>query len=79
MVTHTYQTRIHYSSVVPRARQDMALDKDVALVYFVKNKVYQHTVKHRSYADVVKSHTHTPATIETNTVKHRDQKVVNVH
>ena len=59
MITHTYQTRIHYSTVPPRARQDMALDKHAAFVHFAEYKVYQNAVKHRSYADVVKFHTNT--------------------
>ena len=48
------KTKVYYSSVVPKAREQSNIDKNSALTYFYKQKAYQTTIANRSYADALR-------------------------
>ena len=54
MGTHSHKSRIYYSSVIEKARQDCNIDKHKACYYFARNKAYQKATANRSYADALK-------------------------
>ena len=52
--TQRQKTKVYYSSVVAKAREQSNIDKNSALTYFYKQKAYQTTSGNRSYADALK-------------------------
>ena len=52
--TQRQKTKVYYSSVVAKAREQSNIDKNSALTYFYKQKAYQTTSANRSYADALK-------------------------
>ena len=52
--TQKQKTKVYYSSVVAKAREQSKVDKNSALTYFYKQKAYQTTSLNRSYADALK-------------------------
>ena len=77
MVTQKHKTRVYYSSVVPRARQHIDLNKDTALLHFSKNKAYQNTVTQNSYAEVLRFGRTIPVTVKPSTAQLEKQKCSN--
>ena len=55
MITHTQKSRLFYSSVVPKAKQECNTCKDTAWCYFLKANSYQKVRANKSYADAVNS------------------------
>ena len=54
MGTHSHKSRIYYSFVIEKARQDCNIDKHKACYYFARDKAYQKATANRSYADALK-------------------------
>ena len=54
MGTQSCKSRVFYSSVIVKARQDCNIDKQEACYYFARNKAYQKATANKSYADALK-------------------------
>ena len=54
MTTQRQKTKVYYSSIVSKARQQSNIDKNLAIRYFNKQKAYQSISANKSYADALK-------------------------
>ena len=66
MTTQRQKTKVYYSSVVPKARQQSNIDKNLAIRYFNKQKAYQSISVNKSYADGLKYGRNTLAKVNNN-------------
>ena len=72
MITHTQKSRVYYSSVVPKAKQECNTSKGTAWCYFLKANSYQKVRANKSYADALKSEKKVLVNVK-NSVSHCQQ------
>ena len=66
MISQRQNTRVYYSLVVSKARQQSNIDKHTAFRYFSRYKAYQKTIPNKSYADALKFGKHSPVNVKSN-------------